>query len=74
MISFAMNYLAELFTFSYYMKFFPREFYPILKHEDFTFFMQIALAGAILKIFHNILHLWVSSLRIVALDVSIKNN
>ena len=73
MIGFAMNYLAELYTFSYYMRFFPHEFQSVIKHERFSLMMQVALAGAILKIFHNVLHLWVSSLRIVALDVRIKN-
>lgn len=37
-------------------------------------FMQAAFAGAILKVIHNSLHIWVSSLRIVSLDVENKNN
>jgi hypothetical protein len=36
--------------------------------------MQAALVGAVLKIVHNSLHIWVSSLRIVSLDVENKNN
>ena len=69
-----MIFLSEVYTFSYYMKFFPKEFSFVHSHPLYSTFMQVALGGAILKIVHNLLHIWVSSLRIVGLDVENKNN
>jgi len=74
LVSFTMTFLAEAYTFSYYMKFFPKEFSFVHSHPLYSTFMQVALGGAILKIVHNLLHIWVSSLRIVGLDVENKNN
>jgi hypothetical protein len=73
-MSFIMNTLAEIYTFSFYMKFYPNHFEEIRQHPMYPFLMQFALYGAILKIIHNSIHIWVSSIRIVGLDVKTKNN
>jgi hypothetical protein len=66
-----MNLLAELYIVDHYLAFFHN--HPIQEkltgHEHYGLFLQVTLAGVILKSVHNILHLIVSAVRIVKLDV-----
>jgi len=74
LVDLAMTGLAEIYVFCYYMSFFQEEFSQITSHPQYQVVRQLALYGIILKTIHNCLHLIVSSLRIVNLDVQTKNN
>jgi hypothetical protein len=67
----AMNLLAELYIVDHYLAFFHN--HPIQSkltgHEHYGLFLQVTWAGVILKSVHNVLHLIVSAVRIVKLDV-----
>lgn len=65
--------LSEFYVFTFYMSFFPQHFGEIRGHSLYPMLLKAALVGAIVKHIHNALHLWVSSIRIVGLDVQIKN-
>ena len=73
LIDLAMTGLAELYIFGKYMSFFPNHFSQIKAIPNFDLVLNIAVYGMMLKTFHNVLHLWESSMRIVGLDVETKN-
>ena len=66
-----MNLLAELYIVDHYLAFFHN--HPIQTeltgHTQYKLFVQVTVAGVILKSVHNVLHLIVSAIRIVKLDV-----
>jgi len=51
------------------MPYFAESFQIIMNSEHYELIKAFALGGAILKNVHNVIHLWVASLRIVSLDV-----
>jgi hypothetical protein len=70
-----MNLLSELYIIDHYLAFFhshPLE-QSLTQHPKYSLFLQVTLAGVILKNVHNVLHLLVSAVRIVKLDVRQKN-
>lgn len=70
-----MNLFAELFILDHYLAFFhghPIEQH-LTRHEKYSLFLSLTLAGIILKNVHNVMHLLVSAIRIVKLDVRQKN-
>lgn len=73
MVNFAMCGLSELYVFTYYVSFFPKEFASVINHPQYNLIVWIAAAGILLKNIHNVIHLYVSSIRIVKLDVAQKN-
>ena len=66
-----MNLLAELYIVDHYLAFFHN--HPMQReltgHQHYPLFLQATLAGIVLKSAHNVLHLAVSAIRIVKLDV-----
>ena len=69
LVSLAMTVLAEMFTYSYYISFFPTHFTSLTSHPMYPLVLKLAIGGAIVKNLHNVTHLLVSSIRIVKLDV-----
>ena len=74
LVDLVMTGLAEVYVFCSYINFFPEHFELIRTHPQFNLVLGAAVYGMILKTIHNVLHLWESSMRIVGLDVDIKNN
>ena len=68
-----MTFLAEFFVFDRYMSFFGNEFKDVYANPYYTMIKSLAFIGLIVKHTHNVLHLLVSSIRIVKLDVRQKN-
>jgi len=69
-INLGMTFLAEFFVFDRYMSFFGNEFKDVYQHPYYNIIKSLALYGLIVKHTHNVLHLLVSSIRIVKLDVA----
>lgn len=74
LIDLAMTGLAEVYVFGVYISFFPIHFQELKAHPQFSLVLSLAVYGLALKTFHNVLHLYESSMRIVGLDVETKNN
>ena len=73
-VLFIVCFLSELYTFKFYMNFFPNHFGFIKGHDKYEVLMTIALVGAVFKNIVNVLQLVSSSQRIVGLDVKQKND
>jgi hypothetical protein len=71
LIAGVMNLLSELYIIDHYLAFFhmhPLE-QKLTQHPSYSLFLTLTLAGVLLKNLHNVLHLIVSAVRIVKLDV-----
>lgn len=74
-IQIPMTLLSELYVVDHYMAFYSgHPLYSVFTlHSLYPLAMQLAFYGLILKHIHNVLHLVVSAIRIVKLDVKQKN-
>ena len=73
LVLFSVCFLSELYTFTYYMSYFPNHFGEIKSHDLYDALKIAATVGLVYKNLINYMQLWASSMRIVSLDVEQKN-